>query len=123
MKQGKDDSKIPSNPEDLRRDSVANSLIAFTYNEPKIITQNFRQDRVLGRMGYGSVYKGVISQDLREGFPPLPVAVKVHDGNNSYRGHRQWLVIFTFFNYSNFAVPYVSSFLSVCHIQYLCMDF
>ncbi|KAJ6430775.1 hypothetical protein OIU84_018316 [Salix udensis] len=48
-----DDRKLPSNPEeveDLRRDSAANPLIAFTF-----------------------------------------VAVKVHDGDNSYQGHREWL--------------------------------
>ncbi|XP_050219896.1 probable serine/threonine-protein kinase PBL16 isoform X2 [Mercurialis annua] len=89
-----DNRKLPSNPEeveDLRRDSAANPLIAFTYDELKIITANFRPDSVLGGGGFGSVYKGIITEDLREGFEPLPVAVKVHDGDNSYQGHREWL--------------------------------
>ncbi|EOY32238.1 Kinase superfamily protein [Theobroma cacao] len=93
-KQRRDDSKLPSNPkevEDLRRDSAANPLIAFTFEELKIITGNFRQDGVLGGGGFGSVYKGLISEDLREGLQPLAVAVKVHDGDNSYQGHREWL--------------------------------
>ncbi|WRX33347.1 Serine-threonine/tyrosine-protein kinase [Theobroma cacao] len=83
-KQRRDDSKLPSNPkevEDLRRDSAANPLIAFTFEELKIITGNFRQDGVLGGGGFGSVYKGLISEDLREGLQPLAVAVKVHDGH------------------------------------------
>ena len=93
---------MPSNPkevEDLRRDSAANPLIAFTFEELKIITGNFRQDGVLGGGGFGSVYKGFISEDLREGLQlqPLPVAVKVHDGDNSYQGHREWLVVFLSF--------------------------
>lgn len=94
VKHERDESKLPSNPEeveDLRRDSAANPLIAFTYSELRIITANFRQDQVLGGGGFGSVYKGFISEDLREGLEPFQVAVKVHDGDNSYQGHREWL--------------------------------
>ncbi|KAG2310713.1 hypothetical protein Bca4012_025220 [Brassica carinata] len=93
----KEVQKLPSNPkevEDLRRDSAANPLIAFTYDELKNITSNFRLDRVLGGGGFGSVYKGFIKEDLGDDQKvpqPLPVAVKVHDGDNSYQGHREWL--------------------------------
>lgn len=87
-------SKLPSNPEeveDLRRDAALNPLIAFTFDELKTITGNFRQDYLLGRGGFGSVYKGIISAELREGLEIVQVAVKVHDGDNSYQGHREWL--------------------------------
>ncbi|KAJ4911214.1 putative receptor-like protein kinase [Raphanus sativus] len=93
----KEVQKLPSNPkevEDLRRDSAANPLTAFTYDELKNITGNFRLDRVLGGGGFGSVYKGFIKEDLGDDQKvpqPLPVAVKVHDGDNSYQGHREWL--------------------------------
>ncbi|CAN7140012.1 unnamed protein product [Brassica rapa subsp. narinosa] len=93
----KEVQKLPSNPkevEDLRRDSATNPLIAFTYDELKNITGNFRQDRVLGGGGFGSVYKGFIKEesgDQEEVPKPLPVAVKVHDGDNSFQGHREWL--------------------------------
>ncbi|KAF1867447.1 hypothetical protein Lal_00049876 [Lupinus albus] len=93
-KQRNDDSKLPSNPEEvevLRRDSAVNPLVAFTYDELKIITGNFRSSSVLGGGGFGRVYKGFISEGLRHGLPPLAVAVKVHDGDNSHQGHREWL--------------------------------
>ncbi|KAK3003778.1 hypothetical protein RJ639_019703 [Escallonia herrerae] len=94
IKAKEDKSKLPSNPaevEHLRRSSAANPLVVFTYNELKEITGNFRQDHMLGGGGFGSVYKGFISDDFKEGLPRIPVAVKVHDGINSYQGHREWL--------------------------------
>ncbi|KAM7256792.1 hypothetical protein ACFE04_012533 [Oxalis oulophora] len=93
----KEERKLPSNPkevEDLRRDCGAKPLIAFTFEQLKTITANFRQDGLLGGGGFGSVYKGVITQDLisDEGLQPNTiVAVKVHDGDNSFQGHREWL--------------------------------
>nr|VDC86753.1 unnamed protein product [Brassica rapa] len=92
----KEVQKLPSNPkevEDLRRDSATNPLTAFTYDELKNITGNFRLDKVLGGGGFGSVYKGFIKEELGDQKvpQPLPVAVKVHDGDNSYQGHREWL--------------------------------
>lgn len=91
----KEVTKLPSNAkevEDLRgRDSVTNPLLVFTFQELKVITENFRPDNLLGGGGFGSVFKGFISKDIREGLPPLQVAVKVHDGDNSHQGHREWL--------------------------------
>uniref|UniRef100_M4F3H2 Protein kinase domain-containing protein n=1 Tax=Brassica campestris TaxID=3711 RepID=M4F3H2_BRACM len=86
----KEVQKLPSNPkevEDLRRDSATNPLTAFTYDELKNITGNFRLDKVLGGGGFGSVYKGFIKEELGDQKvpQPLPVAVKVHDGDNSYQ--------------------------------------
>lgn len=93
-KRRKDDDKLPSNPdevEDLRRSAAANPLIVFTFDELKAITDNFRQDHMLGGGGFGSVYKGFVTEELKKGVQPIPVAVKVHDGDNSYQGHREWL--------------------------------
>lgn len=92
----KNDGKLPSNPEEvehLRRSAAANPLIVFTFDELKTMTDNFRQDHMLGGGGFGSVYKGFITEDLKKGLQPITVAVKVHDGDNSYQGHREWLVL------------------------------
>lgn len=101
-----EEGPLPSNPKEVealrRRDAARkNPLIAFTFQELKAITCNFRRDSLLGGGGFGRVYKGHVTGDLREGLPaalgeeplPMQVAVKVHDGDNSYQGHREWLVI------------------------------
>ena len=110
--EAKEDSKLPSNPEeveDLRRDTATNPLVAFTFSELKKITGNFRQDNVLGVGGFGRVYKGFITEDLREGLQVLQVAVKVHDGDNSHQGHREWLVPNLYqFDMKNSQFPMVS---------------
>ena len=96
LREGVGPTKLPSNPEeveDLRRDTGVNPLIAFTFNELKVVTGNFRQENLLGGGGFGSVYRGFIGEDLKkEGLEPLQIAVKVHDGDNSFQGHREWLV-------------------------------
>ncbi|KAG6403463.1 hypothetical protein SASPL_135685 [Salvia splendens] len=89
----KDERKLPSNPEeveDLRRCTSSKPLTVFTFNELKSITSNFRQDYLLGGGGFGSVYKGYISEDI-QGLQPITVDVKVHDGDKSSQGHREWL--------------------------------
>ncbi|XP_078164339.1 protein kinase superfamily protein isoform X2 [Carex rostrata] len=86
--------ELPSNPkevEHLRRHSATNHLIAFTVEELKKVTNNFRHDSLLGGGGFGRVYKGLIDGEIREGLQPIQVAVKVHDGDNSFQGHREWL--------------------------------
>ncbi|WOK91584.1 hypothetical protein Cni_G00275 [Canna indica] len=87
--------KLPSNAkevEDLRRETSANPLVAFTFNELKVVTENFKKENVLGVGGFGCVYRGFITQNLKKGLQPLQVAVKVHDAKNSNQGHREWLV-------------------------------
>lgn len=76
----------------MLRDSASKPLVAFTFDELNTVTESFRQDYFLGGGGFGRVYKGFVPENFREGLQPLQVAVKVHDGDNSYQGHREWLV-------------------------------
>ncbi|KAJ1295482.1 hypothetical protein BS78_01G227900 [Paspalum vaginatum] len=88
-----EDDKLPSNPGEveafLRRGSSASSsarrnpLVAFSFEDLRKVANDFRRDAQIGGGGFGRVYKGC--------FDSLPVAVKVHDGDNSFQGHREWL--------------------------------
>ncbi|CAL5367865.1 unnamed protein product [Camellia sinensis] len=66
---------------------------AFSYNELKFATRNFRPGSLLGEGGFGCVYKGWINESgttpVRTG-TWLTVAVKTlnHDG---LQGHKEWL--------------------------------
>lgn len=75
---------------------------AFTFDQLKAATFNFRSDIVLGKGGFGNVYKGwlkekVPSQDTRK----WPIAVKRLDAS-SKQGYRQWQVIRLFGIYRNY---------------------
>jgi hypothetical protein len=83
------------------------NVISFTLFELETITKSFGADYVLGRGGFGTVYKGYIDENVRVGLKSLPVAVKVLN-KEGHQGHREWLV-------SNSVVQY--ALLSV-----ICMD-
>ncbi|KAF0929748.1 hypothetical protein E2562_024437 [Oryza meyeriana var. granulata] len=90
-----DECKLPSNPKEveaLRLDSsVRNPLVAFSFEDLRTVTNNFRPDSLIGGGGFGRVYKGAVVAAAGDGAEPQPVAVKVHDGDNSFQGHREWL--------------------------------
>ncbi|KAG6471351.1 probable serine/threonine-protein kinase PBL16 [Zingiber officinale] len=88
----KEISKLPSNAkevEDLRKEAAGNPLETFTFSELKLITADFKNSVGIG--GFGRVYAGFITENLKKGLQPQRVAVKVHDAENSFQGHREWL--------------------------------
>ncbi|CAI9107783.1 OLC1v1007225C2 [Oldenlandia corymbosa var. corymbosa] len=89
----KDESKLPSaqEVEHFRHNVAANPLTVFTLEELRAISNGFRPDQRLGAGGFGSVFKGFLSEDVKRGLQPMPVAIKRHDGNHSFQGHREWL--------------------------------
>ncbi|CAN6439824.1 unnamed protein product [Victoria cruziana] len=111
----KDEGNYPTNPkevEDLRRNLAANPLVVFTFTELKTITENFKRNRVLGEGGFGSVFRGTIPKGMREGLEPLDVAVKVHDGERSFQGHREWLAEVIFLG--QFSHPNLVKLIGYC---------
>lgn len=67
---------------------------AFTFNELKTATRNFRPDSVLGEGGFGSVFKGWIDEKTLAPTRPgtgMVIAVKKLN-QEGYQGHKEWLV-------------------------------
>ncbi|KAK9097665.1 hypothetical protein Syun_024710 [Stephania yunnanensis] len=81
----------PKNVMDLRKNPGYSNVDIFTYNEMRIATRNFRPDQILGEGGFGIVYKGVIDENVKEGYKSTQVAIKVLDPEG-YQGDREWLV-------------------------------
>jgi hypothetical protein len=74
----------------------SNNLKRFTFNEVKTATRNFRPSGLVGKSGFGYIYKGWIDENtlaptkLGTGFV---VAVKTLNQENN-QGQSEWLVSF-----------------------------
>ncbi|TKY69710.1 kinase 2B [Spatholobus suberectus] len=69
------------------------NLKAFTFNELKNATKNFRPDSLLGEGGFGYVYKGWIDEHTFTASKPgsgMVVAVKMLKPEG-FQGHKEWL--------------------------------
>ena len=72
----------------------SSNLKAFTFNDLKTATKNFRPDSLLGEGGFGHVYKGWIDEHTLAPSKPgsgLVVAVKKLKPEG-FQGHKEWLV-------------------------------
>lgn len=70
------------------------NLKAFSFNELKSATRNFRPDSLIGEGGFGYVYKGWLDEQSLEATRPgygLVVAVKKLK-SQGFQGHKEWLV-------------------------------
>ncbi|KAF3325603.1 Protein kinase APK1B [Carex littledalei] len=81
---------MPKDIEDFRLMSGYGHIQIFTYNELSTATKGFRPDLVIGEGGFGFVYKGVIDELVRPGFPETHVAVKELNCD-SLQGDKEWL--------------------------------
>ncbi|KAM4073351.1 hypothetical protein ACB094_10G011900 [Castanea mollissima] len=75
--------------EDLAQ-SFGSDLHDFQLSELRAITQNFSSNFLLGEGGFGTVHKGYIDENLRQGLKAQAVAVKLLD-IEGLQGHREWL--------------------------------
>ncbi|KAG0515496.1 hypothetical protein BDA96_10G283700, partial [Sorghum bicolor] len=96
LRKSKSDSKViasvlapPKDVVDLQVEGYGNVNI-FTYDELRAATKNFRPDQILGEGGFGVVYKGVIDENVRAGFPSRQVAVKELNPEG-FQGDKEWL--------------------------------
>lgn len=71
---------------------------AFSFNELKNATRNFRLDSLLGEGGFGCVFKGWIDEHSLTPAKPgsgMVIAVKKLKPEG-FQGHKEWLVCFLF---------------------------
>ncbi|WOL06461.1 serine/threonine-protein kinase [Canna indica] len=76
--------------EDFRHMHGYGNVQIFRYHELRLATKNFRPDFVLGEGGFGLVYKGVIDNKIKHGFPHTQVAVKELNPEG-LQGDKEWL--------------------------------
>lgn len=80
------------------------NLKAFSFNDLKNATRNFRPDSLLGEGGFGYVFKGWIDENTLTAARPgsgMVVAVKKLKPEG-FQGHKEWLVGIFFFSFSFF---------------------
>ncbi|CAN6712153.1 unnamed protein product [Malus baccata var. baccata] len=75
--------------EDLAQ-SFGSDLYDFQLSELRAVTHNFSVNFLLGEGGFGTVHKGYVDENLRQGLKAQAVAVKLLD-IEGLQGHREWL--------------------------------
>ncbi|KAG9444253.1 hypothetical protein H6P81_015593 [Aristolochia fimbriata] len=81
-------------PNSVLKDRISgSSLKAFSFNDLKLATRNFKPDSLLGEGGFGYVFKGWLDEGSLVPAKPgsgIVVAIKKlkHD---SFQGHQEWL--------------------------------
>lgn len=71
---------------------ISSQLRKFSYNEIKSATRNFRTGSLIGKGGFGCVYKGFINKNRMSSKKPdigLPVTMKTLN-RNWIQGHKEW---------------------------------
>ncbi|KAG8084586.1 hypothetical protein GUJ93_ZPchr0010g8796 [Zizania palustris] len=86
-------ASVPPTPRSEGEILESANVKAFTFNELRTATRNFRPDSVLGEGGFGSVFKGWIDEkSLTPTRPGTGMVIAVKKLNQEgYQGHREWL--------------------------------
>ncbi|OAY61434.1 probable serine/threonine-protein kinase PBL3 isoform X1 [Manihot esculenta] len=90
---GRSNSECPPTPRTEGEILSSPNLKAFSFNELKNATRNFRPDSLLGEGGFGYVFKGWIDENTMTAVKPgsgMVVAVKKLKPEG-FQGHKEWL--------------------------------
>ena len=85
---------VPSTPRTEGEILQSSNMKAFSFNELKAATRNFRPDSMVGEGGFGCVFKGWIDeQSLKAAKPGTGMVIAVKRLNQEgFQGHKEWLV-------------------------------
>lgn len=109
-------TSVPPTPRTEGEILQSPNLKSFNFSDLKVATRNFRPDSVLGGGGFGSVFKGWIDENSFTATKPgtgMVIAVKkLHQ--ESFQGHREWLVSFQSIFFSFWFWHYVLLIVKWC---------
>ncbi|KAG4930489.1 hypothetical protein AAZX31_17G145400 [Glycine max] len=103
----------PKSVKDLYREKE-HSFRVFTLQELRDATNGFNRMLKLGEGGFGSVYKGSITQPDGQGGDPIPVAIK-RLNTRGFQGHKEWLAEVQFLGIVNH--PNLVKLLGYCSVD------
>ncbi|KAL5082517.1 hypothetical protein RYX36_010938 [Vicia faba] len=107
-------ASVPQTPRSEGEILKSSKLKSYTLAELKSATRNFRPDSVLGKGGFGSVFKGWIDENsLAAAKPGTGIVIAVKRLNlEGFQGHKEWLAEVNYLG--QFSHPHLVRLIGYC---------